>query len=97
MKDLAIVLGIRPDVIRASKILKLLSNQSEVEYDFVWSGQHYSDNMKDTFFRQLNVPMPDFEFTVDTKNDASVVSSTITNLYNHFEIHKYKAAVFRRY
>tara|TARA_X000001036_G_scaffold243362_1_gene227058 strand:- start:1808 stop:2962 length:1155 start_codon:yes stop_codon:yes gene_type:complete len=94
MKDLAIVLGIRPDVIRASKILKLLSNQSEVEYDFVWSGQHYSDNMKDTFFRQLNVPIPDFEFTVDTKNDASVVSSTITNLYNHFEIHKYKAAVF---
>jgi UDP-N-acetylglucosamine 2-epimerase (non-hydrolysing) len=94
MKDLAIVLGIRPDVIRASKILKLLSNQSEVEYDFIWSGQHYSDNMKDTFFRQLNVPIPDFEFTVDTKNDASVVSSTITNLYNHFEIHKYKAAVF---
>jgi UDP-N-acetylglucosamine 2-epimerase (non-hydrolysing) len=40
------------------------------------------------------VPIPDFEFTVDTKNDASVVSSTITNLYNHFEIHKYKAAVF---
>ena len=37
----------------------------EVEYDFVWSGQHYSDNMKDTFFRQLNVPIPDFEFTVD--------------------------------
>jgi len=94
MKDLAIVLGIRPDVIRASKILKLLNNQNEVEYDFIWSGQHYSDNMKDTFFRQLNVPIPDFEFTVDTKNDASVVSSTITNLYNHFEVHKYKAAVF---
>ena len=94
MKDLAIVLGIRPDVIRASKILKLLNIQNEVEYDFIWSGQHYSDNMKDTFFRQLNVPRPDFEFTVDTKNDAYVVSSTITNLYNHFEIHKYKAAVF---
>ena len=94
MKDLAIVLGIRPDVIRASKILKLLNNQNEVDYDFIWSGQHYSENMKDTFFRQLNVPIPDFEFTVDTKNDASVVSSTITNLYNHFEVHKYKAAVF---
>ena len=42
MKDLAIILGIRPDVIRASKILKLLKNQSDIEFDFIWSGQHYS-------------------------------------------------------
>ena len=56
MKDLAIVLGIRPDVIRASKILKLLENQNEIDFDFLWSGQHYSENMKDTFFTQLNVP-----------------------------------------
>ena len=61
MKDLAIILGIRPDVIRASKILKLLKNQSDIEFDFIWSGQHYSENMKDTFFKQLNVPKPDFE------------------------------------
>ena len=65
MKDLAIVLGIRPDVIRASKILKLLENQNEINFDFIWSGQHYSENMKDVFFNQLNVPKPDFEFNVD--------------------------------
>ena len=94
MKDLAIILGIRPDVIRASKILKLLKNQKEIDFDFLWSGQHYSENMKDTFFKQLNVPIPDFEFTLDTQNDSTVVSSTITNLYNHFGNHKYKAAVF---
>ena len=65
MKDLAIILGIRPDVIRASKILKLLKNQSDIEFDFIWSGQHYSENMKDTFFKQLNVPKPDFEFEIN--------------------------------
>jgi len=94
MKDLAIILGIRPDVIRASKILKLLKSQKEIDFDFLWSGQHYSENMKDTFFKQLNVPIPDFEFTLDTQNDSTIVSSTITNLYNHFGNHKYKAAVF---
>jgi UDP-N-acetylglucosamine 2-epimerase (non-hydrolysing) len=50
--------------------------------------------MKDTFFNQLNVKKPDFEFTVEKGSDASVVSSTIENLYSHFEQHKYKAAVF---
>ena len=42
MKDIAVILGIRPDVIRASKILKLLKESSEIDYDFIWSGQHYS-------------------------------------------------------
>ncbi len=94
MKDLAIILGIRPDVIRASKILNILEKQNQISYDFIWSGQHYSENMKDTFFNQLNVKKPDFEFTVEKVSDASVVSSTIENLYSHFEQHKYKAAVF---
>ena len=94
MKDLAIVLGIRPDVIRASKILKLLDNQNEISFDFLWSGQHYSENMKDVFFNQLNVPKPDFEFNVDKSNDSTIVSSTIKNLFSHFEINKYKAVVF---
>jgi len=94
MKDLAIVLGIRPDVIRASKILKLLENQNEISFDFLWSGQHYSENMKDVFFNQLNVPKPDFEFNVDKSNDSTIVSSTIKNLFSHFEINKYKAVAF---
>ena len=94
MKDLAIVLGIRPDVIRASKILKLLENQNEISFDFLWSGQHYSENMKDVFFNQLNVPKPDFEFNVDKSNDSTIVSSTIKNLFSHFAINKYKAVIF---
>ena len=94
MKDIAIVLGIRPDVIRASKILKLLENQNQINYDFLWSGQHYSENMKDVFFNQLNVPKPNFEFNVDKSNDSTIVSSTIQNLYTHFETNKYKAVVF---
>ena len=78
MKDLAIILGIRPDVIRASRILKLLNNQNSVDFDFIWSGQHYSENMKDVF-NQLDVPKPNFEFQVNKSNDSTIVSSTIEN------------------
>ena len=94
MKDLAIILGIRPDVIRASKILNLLAESSEITYDFIWSGQHYSDNMKDVFFSQLNVPKPDFEFEIDTTNDSTIVSSIIKNTYEHLDKNKYKAVIF---
>ena len=56
MKDIGLILGIRPDVIRASKIIKLLNQSTDIDFDFIWSGQHYSENMKDVFFNQLNTP-----------------------------------------
>ena len=80
MSDIALVLGIRPDVIRASKIIELIDDFPEFNLDFIWSGQHYSENMKDIFFQQLNVRKPDFEFNIDGETDADVVSSTIVSL-----------------
>ena len=94
MKDIALILGIRPDVIRASKIIKLLKQSNEIDFDFIWSGQHYSENMKDVFFSQLNTPLPDFEFTIEVKNDATTVSSIINQTYKHLEENKYKAVMF---
>ena len=94
MKDIGLILGIRPDVIRASKVIKLLSESSDIDFDFIWSGQHYSENMKDVFFKQLNVPTPDYEFNIDTTNDATTVSSIIKETYSHLENHKYKAIMF---
>ena len=94
MKDIGLILGIRPDVIRASKIIKLLSESSDIDFDFIWSGQHYSENMRDVFFNQLNVPVPDYEFNIDIKNDATTVSSIINETYKHLENHKYKAVMF---
>ena len=54
MKDIGLILGIRSDVIRASKVIKLLHENNDIDFDFIWSGQHYSENMKDVFFNLLN-------------------------------------------
>ena len=94
MKDIALILGIRPDVIRASKVIKLLENSNEIDFDFIWSGQHYSSNMKDVFFNQLDVPLPNYEFNIDVSNDATTVSSVISETYEHLEKKKYKAVMF---
>ena len=94
MKDIALILGIRPDVIRASKVIKLLENSNEIDFDFIWSGQHYSSNMKDVFFNQLDVPLPNYEFNIDVSNDATTVSSVISETYEHLEKKQYKAVMF---
>ncbi len=79
-KKLVTVHGIRPDLIRMSLILKKFHEAKEYDIIFVWSGQHYSDNLKDIFFRELDVPRPDIELGAGGDTDAQTVSSIITKL-----------------
>lgn len=79
-RTLAVILGIRPDVIRASVLLQLLNAMPKCDLRFIWTGQHYSDNLKDVFFRELAVRRPDIELQAGGNSDAAVVASVITQL-----------------
>jgi UDP-N-acetylglucosamine 2-epimerase len=91
---LAIVLGIRPDVIRASLFLNLIRADPRVDVTFIWSGQHYSDNLKDVFFRELGVAPPEIELDARGANDAEVSSSIISRLYPVLDKLKPDAALY---
>jgi UDP-N-acetylglucosamine 2-epimerase (non-hydrolysing) len=91
---LTVVLGIRPDVIRASIILKKLHEELKTNFEFIWSGQHYSNNMKDVFFQQLSVPSPTSELKIDTSSDASTSGTIIKELSQHLTRTNPKGVVF---
>jgi UDP-N-acetylglucosamine 2-epimerase (non-hydrolysing) len=79
-KTIAVVLGIRPDIIRASIILELLQSSSRCDLTLIWSGQHYSDNLKDIFFRELGIRSPDVELGAAADSDADVVAHVVRTL-----------------
>ncbi len=93
-KRLAIILGIRPDVIRASLILNSIRTTKEFDIIFIWSGQHYSDNLKDVFFRELNVKPPDIELGAGGDTDAEISAAVIARLYPVLEKLQPEAVVF---
>ena len=93
-KRLAIILGIRPDVIRASLVLNSIRAMPEFDVKFIWSGQHYSDNLKDVFFRELGVKPPEIELNAGGNTDAEVSSAVIARLYPVLEELQPEAAVF---
>lgn len=93
-KRLAVILGIRPDVIRACLILNRIRSDPRYEVVFIWSGQHYSDNLKDVFFRELNVKPPEIELGAGGATDAEVSSAVIAKLYPVLETLRPEAAVF---
>ena len=93
-KKIATVHGIRPDLIRMSLILKKFFETDEFDVVFIWSGQHYSDNLKDVFFRELNVPRPTIELNAGGETDAQTVASIITKLTPVLEDIKPEAVCF---
>jgi UDP-N-acetylglucosamine 2-epimerase len=93
-RRIALILGIRPDVIRASLVINGLRALDDIDFKFIWSGQHYSDNMKDVFFRELDVAPPDLELGARGESDAEVSSEVIKRLYPVLEELQPLAAVF---
>lgn len=94
MSPLLLILGIRPDVIRAALIIKYLRDELGEQFVFAWSGQHYSDNLKDVFFRELGVGAPDIEMNVSGHTDAEIVASMIRATEEVIEKVNPKAVVF---
>ena len=61
MYKVAVVLGIRPDFIRTSKVLRLLKEHPLLETTLIHTGQHYDKKLSSVFFEELKVPFPDIQ------------------------------------
>lgn len=66
-KNLQIVTiaGTRPEIIKLSELVQLLDGLDN--HALLYTGQHYSDNMKSIFFDELNIK-PDYDLRCDTSD-----------------------------
>lgn len=62
-----IVVGARPQIMKAAALAKALDNFPDIEYLIVHSGQHYDDNMSTNFFLEFNLKEPDYNFEIGSK------------------------------
>src|SRR5258708_5005840 len=82
---LAFVLGIRPDIIRAVLIMRYLEQAKDIEVIFIWSGQHYSDNLKGIFFREFKLRKADYELGCKGDTDVEIRGELNKKLYTVME------------
>jgi len=85
MHKVAVVLGIRPDFIRTSIVLRLLKEHPDVEATFLHTGQHYDYNLSDVFFDELGVPRPDIQLQTRADTHCGQHSKLIEQLGKQFE------------
>ena len=79
---------------RAALVINQLRHYKDMEMVFIWSGQHYSDNLKSIFFRELNIAPAEIDLQCAGDTDADVVASVISRLYPVLRDLRPAAAVF---
>jgi UDP-N-acetylglucosamine 2-epimerase (non-hydrolysing) len=60
---IAFILGTRPEIIKLSSLLRLC-NKEKIEHIIIHSNQHYSKDMDDIFFNELQLIKPKFNLGV---------------------------------
>lgn len=63
-KHITLIAGARPNFMKIAPIIHAIerhnsANEEQLKYRLVHTGQHYDKNMSDTFFVELNIPLPD--------------------------------------
>ena len=73
MKDqplrIAIIVGTRPEIIKMSPIIRECKRRKQ-DYFILHTGQHYSYNMDQVFFEQLELPKPKYNLDIGSGTQA---------------------------
>jgi len=70
--------GTRPEVIRLSSTIKKLDNL--VDHKFVHTGQNFSPEMRDVFYDDLDLRLPDAQWQIPDSSLSGMIGTTMSNL-----------------
>jgi UDP-GlcNAc3NAcA epimerase len=72
MIKITTIIGARPQIIKAAAISRCIRNfyRDKIQEIIVHTGQHYDDNMSDVFFREMDIPVPDYNLNVGSSSHA---------------------------
>lgn len=74
-----LIAGARPNFIKISSIINAINKEknkgTDIHYRLIHTGQHYDKNMSDSFFEQLNIPLPDINLGAGGGTQAEQTAS----------------------
>lgn len=72
------IIGTRPELVKMSRLIPLLDDK--FEHTFIFSGQHYSNNMVKVFFDELGIREPDHFLNVRSSEYSDLILPMVKKL-----------------
>lgn len=79
MKIIAVI-GARPNFVKIAALEKAFRPYPEVRFILVHTGQHYDPALNEIFFRQLDIPAPDFHLGVGSDSASRQLGNMLLGL-----------------
>ncbi len=76
-KKIVTVLGARPQFIKAATVSRELKRRGNFKEIIVHTGQHFDSNMSDIFFRQMEIPVPDYNLAINGLSHGAMTGKMI--------------------
>jgi UDP-GlcNAc3NAcA epimerase len=89
------IIGARPQIIKAAALSRVIREKytGKIKEVLVHTGQHYDDNMSDVFFRQMNIPSPDYQLGVGSASHAVQTARMMEKMEDVFLKEKPEAVI----
>jgi len=84
MKQIDIVVGARPNFIKAFPVYDALEKTNHFDLRLINTGQHYDENMADVFFHQLKMKQPDINLMVGSGTHAEQTAKIMMKIEKVF-------------
>ena len=74
------VIGARPQFIKAATVSRVVSERSDVSEVIVHTGQHFDQNMSDVFFDEMEIPKPNYHFSINGLSHGAMTGQMLEKI-----------------
>ena len=94
MLNIVHIVGNRPQFIKLWVLYFELKKNPHIRQTIIHSGQHYSKELNDIFFTQLELPLPDYQLNIQNSRSADIfIGACSQQIYEIFNSNKKSIAL----
>jgi|WetSurMetagenome_2_1015567.scaffolds.fasta_scaffold42140_3 UDP-GlcNAc3NAcA epimerase len=66
------IIGARPQFIKAAAVSRVINKTEGIQEIIVHTGQHFDPNMSDIFFREMDIPQPNYRLEINSLSHGAM-------------------------
>ncbi len=80
MKKIVSILGARPQFIKAAAVSRAIKKYPEIKEIIVHTGQHFDQNMSDIFFKEMDIPSPNYNLKINSLSHGAMTGRMLEKI-----------------